>query len=73
MSKLAQDQEITIDDVFDTEITEDDYGFIVGPDGELKSVFLPDNLPFKTHKRIQRILKIFGIVDPAQLENNTLH
>lgn len=52
MSKLAQDQAVTIDDVFDTEITEDDYGFIVGPNGELKSVFLPDTLPFKTHKRI---------------------
>ncbi len=73
MSKLAQEQEFTVDDVFNEEITEDDYGFIVGPDGKLKAVFLPDNAPFKTHRTIQRICKIFGITDPAQLENATLH
>lgn len=72
MSKLALEEEYTIDDVFNEEITEEDYGFIVGPDGQLKAVFLPETAPFKTHKTIQRICKIFGIADPEQL-NTTLH
>jgi hypothetical protein len=73
MSKLAQEQESTIDDIFNEEITEDDYGFIVGPDGELKAVFLPESAPFKTNKKIQRVCRIFGITDPEQLTNQTLH
>lgn len=73
MSKLAQEQEYSIDEVFNEEITEEDYGFIVGPDGKLKAVFLPENVPFKTNRTIHRICKIFGITDPAQLENSTLH
>lgn len=73
MSKTAQ-QEINQDDVYDTEISDDDYGFILGPDGELKSVFLPESLPFKTPKNIARILKVFGITDISNVYNNqTLH
>ena len=73
MSKASQDQELGMGDVYDTEISDEDYGFIVGPDGELKSVFLPDNLPFKQPKNIQKIFKIFGIRDAEQLDNDTLH
>lgn len=71
MTKLAQEE--YIDDVYATEISDDDYGFIFGPDGELKSVFLPETLPFKTPKNIAKILKIFGITDPEQLNGTTLH
>lgn len=73
MSKIALEEELSINDVYDTEITDEDYGFIIGPDGELKSIFLPENLPFKTPKNIAKILKMFGITDPAQLEEITLH
>ncbi len=76
MSKMNQssEQEYNVDDVYDQEITDDDYGFIFGPDGELKSVFLPDNVPFKTPKNISKILKIFGINDLDNIDNNqTLH
>ena len=75
MSKSTQEQDLDLGDIFDTDIDDDDYGFIVGPDGELKSVFLPENIPFKTPKNITKILKLFGITDPAQLEmgNDTLH
>jgi len=73
MSKTAQ-QEINQDDVYDTEISDDDYGFILGPDGELKSLFLPESLPFKTPKNIARILKVFGITDISNVYNDqTLH
>jgi hypothetical protein len=69
MSKATQ-QEINYDDVYDTEISDEDYGFILGPDGELKSVFLPESLPFKAPKNIAKILKIFGINDLENLDND---
>jgi hypothetical protein len=73
MSKTAQ-QDVNQDDVYDTEISDDDYGFILGPDGKLKSVFLPESLPFKTPKNIARILKVFGITDISNVYNDqTLH
>jgi hypothetical protein len=70
----SSEQEYNVDDVYDQEITDDDYGFIFGPDGELKSVFLPDNVPFKTPKNISKILKMFGITDLENIDNTqTLH
>jgi hypothetical protein len=73
MSKLSQEQQEGMGDVYDTEISDEDYGFILGPDGELKSVFLPDVIPFKQPKNIQKIFKMFGIRDADQLDNDTLH
>ncbi len=67
-TELEEQQE-----VYDTDIDDDDYGFIVGPDGELKTVFLPADLPFKTPKNVQKILKIFGVKDPEQFNDDTLH
>ena len=72
MTKLSE--ELAMEDgLYDTDIEEDDYGFIFGPDGELKSVFFPDNMPFQTPEKIQKILDIFGISDIEQLDNTTLH
>ena len=75
MSKLSE--ELAIEDCFyEDDISEEDYGFIFSADGKLKSVFLPDNLPFNTPANIQKILEIFGYSDPEQLmdlDNNTLH
>lgn len=64
MSKLTEaNQEIVIDDMYETEIEDDDYGFILDSEGKLKSVFLPETLPFKSPKNVQKIMKIFGVVD----------
>ena len=72
MTKLSE--ELALEDgLYDTDISDEDYGFIFGPDGELKSLFLPENLPFKTPENIQKIFEIFGITDPEQFDNNTLH
>lgn len=71
MTKLAE--ELAIEDgLYDTEIEDDDYGFILGPDGELKSVFLPENIPFDVPEKLAKIFEIFGITDPNQA-NTTLH
>lgn len=53
---------------------DDDYVFIITADGSLKSILLPETVPFKAPKNITKVLKIFGLRDVSQLEeNNTLH
>jgi hypothetical protein len=72
MSKLSE--ELSIEDgMYDSDIGDEDYGFILGPDGKLKSVFLPDVVPFKQPKNVQKIFKLFGIADASALDNTTLH
>ena len=64
MSKISTatlDEEI--EDFNNDELSEDDYGFILGPNGELKSIFVPENAPFKSPKNVTKILKMFGIYD----------
>jgi hypothetical protein len=51
------------EDFYETEITDEDYGFVFDSDGNLKSVFLPDAVPFKPPRNIAKILKICGIHD----------
>jgi len=71
MTKLLE--ELAIEDgLYDTEIEDDDYGIILSPTGELKSVFLPENLPFELPEKLARIFEILGYTDPEQL-TQTLH
>jgi hypothetical protein len=56
------------------EIEEEDYGFIFGPDGEIKAVFVPEHLPFKLPKNINKLMKMLGITNLEQFnEDITLH
>ena len=50
-----------------------DYGFIIGPNGELKSMMLPEDLMEDPPPEVRKILKIFGIKNVHQLEPRTLH
>jgi hypothetical protein len=52
------------------EISNEDYGFILDGNGDLKSIFLPENVPFKAPKNVNKILKIFGVVDVQRLDND---
>jgi hypothetical protein len=71
MTKLSE--ELAIEDgLYDTEIEDDDYGIILSPTGELKSVFLPENLPFELPEKLAKIFEILGYTDPEQL-TQTLH
>lgn len=73
MSKRTEalDREL---DVYDTDIADDDYGFILSADGELKSVFLPDVIPEDLPENIQKLLAVFGILDISDLDTpQTLH
>lgn len=73
MSKVTeiQDEEC---DVYDDEITDDDFGFILGPDGELKSLFLPVDENAEIPETVLAILEIFGITDVSEFESKpTIH
>lgn len=57
----------------DGDFTQDDFGFIIGPDGELKSIMYPENLMEDPPEEIKMILEIFGIDSLETAENRTLH
>jgi hypothetical protein len=72
IQELEQDQEeIELD-----EIGKEDYGFIIGPDGELKHMFAPDEFDLDPPKVVKKILKLLGIADINCIpfdEDQTLH
>jgi len=69
--------EITVQDAvqdYDDEIGEEDYGFIFDSNGDLKFAFIPEVVPNKPPKNIQKIMKILGVIDLAQFhEDLTIH
>lgn len=56
------------DGLTDDELENDDYCFIFDRDGNLKSVILPEVVPFKAPKNIAKILKIMGVPDISMLD-----
>lgn len=74
MTKRA---EIEIEDLvaeYQDEIGDDDYGFVFDAEGNLKFAFAPEILPDKPPKNIAKIMKILGIIDLAQFDEDiTLH
>jgi hypothetical protein len=75
MSKVTRELEQEIDEFLnDVNWEDEDYAFIIGPKGELKSVLLPETGVFVAPKNVQRILKIFGVRDIDDIDNDaTLH
>lgn len=57
----------------DDDFSPDDFGFIIGPDGELKSIMYPEHLMEDPPEEIKMILEIFGIDNVDTLENRNLH
>jgi hypothetical protein len=51
----------------------DDFEFVIGPDGELKSMVIPEHLMDDPPEEIQLILKLYGIDDINTIDNRTLH
>jgi len=73
MTKRA---EIEIQEVAEDyqDIGEEDYGFIFDADGNLKYAFIPEIVPDKPPKNITKIMKILGVIDLAQFNNDlTIH
>lgn len=66
--------DVAIDEEYEDDgYSADDFGFIIGPDGELKSVMFPEHLMEDPPEEIKMILEIFGIDNIDTLENRTLH
>lgn len=76
MSKLASkqlDREEVLEE-FEDDIGDNDYVFVLGEDGQLKTIFLPDDVPMSAPENVQTILTMFGINDiDSVCKNPTLH
>lgn len=72
MTKRIEVNEVEYEEALldDQDIGEDDYGFVFDSEGNVKFVFVPDNLPFKPPKNIMKILKILGITDLSQFDED---
>lgn len=70
---MSQEQQENEEFEGDDDFDEGDYGFVIGPNGELKSILMPEDLMEDPPMEIRRILKIFGIKNIHQLEPRTLH
>lgn len=55
------------------EMDEDDYGFIIGADGELKSVIFPELLMEDPPRQIKKILKMYGIKNIHDVIEKNIH
>jgi hypothetical protein len=75
MSKVTRESEEEIDEFLnEVDWADEDYAFIIGPEGKLKSVLLPETGSFTAPKSVQKILKIFGVRDIDDIDNDaTLH
>lgn len=54
---------LAADGLADDELENDDYCFIFDRDGNIKSVILPEVVPFTAPKNIAKILKLLGVRD----------
>jgi hypothetical protein len=55
------------------ELGADDFSFVLGPDGSLKSFMIPEHLMEELPEEVQLILDLFGIDDVNSIQNRTLH
>jgi hypothetical protein len=68
-----EDLEFTVDDLFNTELSTKDYGFIMTAEGDLKAVFMPSDAHEILPELIQEVFKLFGIEDPVGVQVHTVH
>ena len=68
MSKTALAVDELLEEEYADDLADDDYCFIFDSEGNLKGAVLPDVLPFKAPKTIARILKLIGVRDIQDLE-----
>lgn len=73
MSQNSAGGFIVEEEIVEDEHTADDFSFIIGPDGELKSMMIPTHLMDDPPETVQLILELFGIENVHQLEGRTLH
>jgi hypothetical protein len=73
MSKRAEIEIQELDPDYQ-DIGDEDYGFIFDADGNLKYAFIPEVCPDKPPKNIAKIMKILGVIDLDQFNDDiTFH
>jgi len=70
MSKTALAVDELLEEEYVDDLEADDYCFIFDREGNLKGAVLPDVLPFKAPKNIAKILKLIGVRDIQDLEQD---
>jgi hypothetical protein len=60
-------------DETENEYGPDDFGFVLGPDGDLKSFMIPEHLMEDPPEEVMIILSLYGIDSIHDLGNRTLH
>jgi hypothetical protein len=56
------------------DIGDEDYGFIFDSQGNLKYAFIPEVVPDKPPKTIAKIMKVLGVIDLSQFDDDiTIH
>lgn len=73
MSNNIPNVDETVYEEIDETNDPNDFGFIIGPDGELKSIMYPDHLMEDPPEEIKMILEIFGIDNFETLGDRVLH
>jgi hypothetical protein len=61
---------LAADGLADDELENDDYCFIFDREGKVKSVLLPEVVPFEAPENIAKILKLLGIHDIGMLDQD---
>lgn len=73
-NRSATDQENQEREAEENYDGEEDYFFILGPDGELKEMFVPDEFDHDPPPKVRKILKVLGITDlNIAMRDDTLH
>ena len=68
MSKTALAVDEMLEQEYSDDLEADDYCFIFDREGNLKGAVLPEVVPFTAPKNIAKILKILGVRDLSDLE-----
>jgi hypothetical protein len=55
------------------DLSPEDYVFIVGPDGKMKSVIFPPEDEFEYSQGLKEVFSMFGVEDPNLLLGQTIH
>jgi len=70
---LKEEDSTSRDELFEAEVEDSDFGFIVGLDGELKAVFMPLTDDYAMPDNVRKLFTMFGISDPEGVTEHTIH
>lgn len=73
-SKLAKDLEELneiAEALAEESIADEDYCFILDSAGNLKTIMLPDDVPFEMPENVIKLLSMLGVSDPDNISGQT--